>query len=123
MYAMVESWLNTVLSEADFDGVKAVVFNLYEEYEDSWSMECVGCAGFDPEDEDWACDEVTDFGTRENRFIWSNAKDWEEAQKQMTSSVTKYLKHGKYADALTALKGIGIGFVDGDLELIRKEYS
>lgn len=120
MYAKAEAWLDTVLSGADFDGVKAVVFNLYEEYEDSWSVECVGCASFDPEDEDWACDEVTDFGTRNNRFTWSRARDWEEAQKQMTSSVSKYLKHGKYADELTELQAVAIGFVDGDLTLLHE---
>ena len=89
MLAKVAAWLDEVLEQSVPEEVVAFCFNLYEDGDNSWSMELVGTASFDEEDMDWACDEVTDFGTREVPF-----------------------------GVLKEKNGVGVGFVDGDIEII-----
>lgn len=74
MYHKIETWLNDVLEHKAPPKIPPVIrafcFNLYEDSNDGWSMELVGTESFDPDDEDWACDEITDFGTREEPLSW-----------------------------------------------------
>lgn len=118
MYQKVEKWLDQVFNQEIPSEVAAFGFNLYEDGDFSWSMEVVGTGCFDPEDEDWICDEITNFGTRESPFAWQEQAAWEEILKEMKSIVTEYLRHGAYASALKEKNGVGIGFVDGDTEIL-----
>ena len=43
---------------------------------------------------------------------------FDEIQAEAVSLVKKYLECGKHANKLKALQGVGVGFVDGDLELL-----
>ena len=118
MFEKVSSWLDRVLVQEIPDRVVAFCFNLYEDENDSWSMEMVGTESFDLDDDDWGCDEVTDFGTREDRFIWQGNKKWNEVLDEMISVLEDYLEKGVYAEKLKERTGVGIGFVDGDIAII-----
>ncbi len=118
MYNKVSEWIDGVLSANVPDEAVAFCFNLYENDEYYWSMDLVGAGRFDPEDQDWACDEVTDFDSRASLFTWQTECEWDEALQMMTDLLKKYLNEGKYADLLKSKNGVGVGFVDGDIEIL-----
>lgn len=118
MYQKIAEWLDTILNQEIPENVVAFCFNLYEDGDNQWSMELVGTEEFDEEDGDWACEEVTDFGSRENNIEWSSSGEWEEILEQITIELKLYLEKGKYSDKLKSKEGVGVGFVDGDLEII-----
>ena len=118
MFGEISKWLDNALNQEIPDEVVALCFNLYEDGNNKWSMEIVGTDRFDVEDEDWCCDEVTDFGTRNNCYTWEEAKKWNEILSEITSLLKDYLVSGKYAKLLKEKCGIGVGFVDGDIEII-----
>ncbi|MCI5623305.1 MAG: hypothetical protein MR326_06270 [Anaerostipes sp.] len=96
----------------------AFCFNLYEDGNSSWSMELIGAHRFDADDADWPCEEVTDFGTRENHFVWSKTANWDVVLEEVISVLSEYLNNGKRAKVLTAKKRVGVGFVDGDVKIL-----
>ncbi len=114
----ISDWIDSILNTDIPDDVKAFCFNLYEEGNGSWSMELVGAGRFDPEDQDWPCDEVTDFGSRNNLYRWEKECGWKEALAYVVDALKKYLENGKYARKLKSGCGVGVGFVDGDLEIL-----
>ena len=118
MYKEIEEWLNTVLNVDVPDEVIAFNFNLGEDDDNCWYMELVGTESFDFKDEDWACDEITDFGTRENPLTWHQKTTWKKIMKEAVAAIMQYLEKGKYANILKSRKGVGVGFVDGDLEIV-----
>lgn len=118
MYQKIAEWLDNILIQEIPEEIVAFCFNLYEDGDNQWSMELVGTDEFDEEDEDWVCEEVTDFGSREDNMVWTSSKDWEEVLREMTTELKQYLKKGKYADKLKSKEGVGVGFVDGDIEII-----
>lgn len=118
MYNRVSEWLDVVL-ETDIPAeVVAFGFNLYEDIDHDWSMELIGTSKFDVDDEDWLCNEVTDLDTRENPLRWHRETGWEEILNDIVSALKEYLKNGKYADILKAKSGVGVGFVDGNIEIL-----
>ena len=118
MHNKVSEWIDDVLSASVTDEVVAFCFNLYENDEYYWSMELIGAGRFDPDDQDWACDEVTDFNSRESLFTFQAECEWDEALQTMIDILKKYMNDGKYADLLKSREGVGVGFVDGDIEII-----
>lgn len=118
MYKKIETWLNNVLGQKIPSEVKAFCFNLYEDGNEGWSIELVGTETFDPDDEDWACDEITDFGTREEPLSWNEEADWNEVLSDVASILKQYLENGLYADVLKSCTGVAVGFVDGNLEIL-----
>lgn len=118
MYQKIAVWLDSILNQEIPEPVVAFCFNLYEDGENQWSLELVGTESFDEEGEDWACDEVTDFGSRENNIIWNSSSECDEVLEEIVTDVKRYLENGKYADVLKAKKGVGVGFVDGDIEIV-----
>lgn len=123
MYKQIEKWIDGVLSSDIPEEIEAFCFNLNEEDGDTWSMELVGTESFDLEDEDWVCDEVTDFGSRDNPFRWKEKAKWKKVLKEVTAVIKEYLEKGKYCGVLKSRKGVGIGFVDGDLEILYSNLS
>ena len=121
MNRKLEKWINRLLKKNIPDNVIAFCFNLYEESDGSWEMELVGTDYFDLEDEDWGCYEVHDFGSREKSFNWKMECDWEEALAYIVNELNQYLANGKYANLLKASKGVGVGFVDGSLEILHSK--
>ncbi len=118
LYSEFSKWLDEVLSEGIPAETAAAQLCLYEESigEHTWAIQftCSDC--FDPEDSDWACYEV--FTTGEELFIWDDDEKWEDAQRTAEELMKKYLDSGRYSLTLKALHGIGVGFADGDLELV-----
>ena len=118
MYEKLSAWLDDVFSREIPDGVVSVCFNLYEDGENFWSLEVVGCSSFNSEDPDWACDEVTDFETREEPFEWTENAIWEQVLSDVTQLLYQYVQEGKASAYLNSLKGVAVGFADGDLNIL-----
>lgn len=114
----VSVWLDNVLMQEISEDIKAFCFNLYDDGDNKWSMELVGTRNFDMDDSDWACEEITDFGTRENPFVLYRTAQWDKVLDELSSAIREYLEWGKYAQMLKSKEGIGVGFVDGDLEIL-----
>lgn len=121
MYREIETWLNVVLEQDIPSSLAAFGFNLYEDENNAWSMELVGTESFDPENEDWICEEVTDFETRDDPFAWEQEAGWEEILEEVILVLKEYLENGLYADLLKSRCGVGVGFVDGDVEILYEE--
>ncbi len=119
MYKDIEKWIDNVDLENIPKEVKGICFNLYEDKVGSaWSMEIVGTERFDVDDEDWACDEVTTFDTRDNPYEFERESFWEDILNGFVSALKEYLEKGKYADTLKSVEGVGVGFVEGDIEIL-----
>ena len=114
----ISNWIDTILKTDMPDNVVAVCFNLYEEGGGEWSMELVGSDRFDLEDEDWPCYEITNFNSRKNPYKWEMEYSWEEALAYMVKELRKYLENGKYAELIKSRTGVGVGFVDGNIEIL-----
>lgn len=112
----MEEWIDTVLEKTLPENVVAIAFNLYEDGDAQWSIEMVGTNRFDPEDPDWACDEV--FDTRDDLQSWVQKAGWEEILRETTDKIRNYIETGKYSEKLKSYKGIGVGFVDGDITIV-----
>ena len=122
MYMLFEEWLNGYLENGVPKEIVAVNFNIYEETGNNWSIEIVGTGSFDEEDEDWACDEITDFGSRESLFTMQSDDGWEIVLKNTIGIIKEYLEKGKYANALKGLTAVGTGFVDGNIEILYRKH-
>lgn len=122
LFDEVSEWLNDVLKDVLATGIPneitAFGFNLYDDSDYNWSMELIGTSEFDMNNVDWLCNEVTDFDTRDEPFQWNKKAEWEEILHDITCVLKEYLKSGKYASVLKAKSGIGVGFVDGDVEIL-----
>lgn len=121
MYQEIEAWLNVVLEQDIPSSVAAFGFNLYEDGNNAWSMELVGTESFNPENEDWICEEVTDFETRDDPFAWEQEAGWKEILEEVILVLKEYLENGLYANLLKSRCGVGVGFVDGDVEILYEE--
>lgn len=124
IYVEFVNWLDNILENNDMpDETVSFCFNLYEEsVEDSvYAVQLVACEAFDENDPDWACEEC--WSSEEDIFCVELSdeaeKDWKAAQNLIKGWAEEYLGNGKYADILTT-KPVGIGFVDGDLEIIHR---
>ncbi len=124
IYSEFVNWLDNILENNDMpDETVSFCFNLYEEsVEDSvYAVQLVACEAFDENDPDWACEEC--WSSEEDIFCVELSdeaeKDWKAAQNLIKGWAEEYLGNGKYADILTT-KPVGIGFVDGDLEIIHR---
>lgn len=117
-YDDFSKWLDDNLEQLPTD-VVAVNFNLYEGSKQTYDVQLIGTDTFDEEEEDWACDEI--FTTGEDLFLLprtNDIEDWEDGLSFIIKMVEKYLENGKYARKLKGLQAVGIGFVDGDIELL-----
>ena len=115
-YKDFEKWVDAALSVELPSNIEAFCFNLYEKGNNVYAVEIIGSPSFDETDEDWPCNEV--FNNRDYPLLWKNDKSWEGAIEDARNLVKKYLKEGKYAPLLRSKKAVGIGFVDGDIELL-----
>lgn len=112
----IEKWMESIFENALPKEIVAIAFNLYDDGDNQWSIEMVGSSSFDPEDSDWACDEV--FDTRDKPYSWEQDAEWEEVLQEAADCIKNYIETGKYSEQLKAYKGIGVGFVDGDINIV-----
>lgn len=120
IYSSFKEWLDNLLKNNDMPAdTKAFNFNLYEEEDDVYSVQLIASDRFDLDDDEWACCEV--WSSEEDIFILSvsdeDDKSRQAFQKFITGIVFDYIRIGAYGDVLGFVP-VGIGFVDGDLNVI-----
>lgn len=119
-YEDFAKWLDKILEQEIPDGVIAFHFNLYEGSENTYDVQIIGASQFDEEDPDWPCYHDL-FSSGENIFYIDRISEiakWEQGLTLAVALVKDYLKQGKYAKKFLSSQAIGVGFVDGDTELI-----
>ena len=116
-----EDFLNREIKKGIPENTIAVNFNIYEHYAKNetdshyfW-LEFTCSDRFDMENEDWACYTIFE---SEGCFKWDEDSEWEDAEKTAQELVINYLETGKYSEMLKALKGVALGFAEGDLILV-----
>ena len=114
-YYTFENWLNKLFMRDIPHEVKAINFNLYEDDQNEFDAQCIGSPEYDPDDSDWACNEL--FTTGED-LCHIKADDWESCLEIVINYVKEYLSSGAYANKLTNMVAVTVGFVDGDLEVV-----
>ena len=61
------------------------------------------------------------FAVFEVKMALFSIKKAPKALKYMAKELNRYLKRGKYADLLKSKIGVGVGFVDGNIEILYKK--
>ncbi len=114
------AWLDKALKNAMPENVVALCFNLYECESCNWKLELVGIDKYNKDNADWTDEEVYDFSTRENPFIWQEPprSKWEFVKNKVYLAISDYLQNGEYAYVLESKKCVAIGFVNGDLSIL-----
>lgn len=120
IYSSFKEWLDNLLKNNDMPAdTKAFNFNLYDEGDEVFSVQLIASDRFDADDDDWACCEV--WSSEEDVFCVSASdeedKSGETFQKFVSDMVIDYIRMGAYGDVLGFVP-VGIGFVDGDLNVI-----
>lgn len=113
------SWVDRILLENADVRVAGYNFNLYEHVDEEFAIQLIGAKSFDVDESDWACDEV--FSSGEDLFELPFSvvgRHWQDGLRVARSLVERYLETGKQAPRLKASEGVGVGFVQGDLELV-----
>lgn len=116
-------WLEGALAEGVPSGVVAFAFNLHEHFasDTRYAVELVGAGAFDEDDSDWACDEIWEPAAGRDFSITRSfsGETWESCLDRITMVVTSILKEEtQLSKTLRTVRGIGIGFVDGELMLL-----
>ena len=127
IYEEFAHWLDDLLENNEMpESTQAYCFNLYEESDEDhiYGVQLVAAGEFDPEDKEGerACEEVWSSGENIFTVDTSDEEDtgWSHAQELFREMAEEYLGNGKYADVIKGAKGVAIGFVDGDLEIIEQ---
>lgn len=118
LYLPFSKWIEDAFNSGMPDEVVSICFNIYEDESSLWSIEMIGCNRFDYDDWDWACSEVTDFGTRFIPFKLSDLNDWENVQQRIGDMIKNYLDKGVYSEYMQSRMCIAVGFIDGDLNYL-----
>ena len=113
-------WLDAAASQTSAD-IAAFSFNLYEPAlvpGVKFGIELIGARAFSADDSDWPCDEIWSPDPRgidiPEEFSGS---DWEVCLEKAKALVLDYLASpsGRW---LHSGEAVGLGFVDGDLEVV-----
>ncbi|MDE6780435.1 MAG: hypothetical protein K2J40_03125 [Ruminococcus sp.] len=120
MYSSFTEWLDNLLENNDIPAdTKAFNFNLYDEEGDVFGVQLIASDRFDPDGDEWACCEI--WSSEEDVFFVDASdeddKSPEAFEKFITDIVSDYIRTGTYGDVLGFVP-VGIGFVDGDLNII-----
>lgn len=112
-------WLNTFLLKSASKPVKGYSFNLYEA--DSFRIELAAISDFDNDDLDWAC--KTSFHSKKMSIPKKySGEKWSSCLEKMQNLVKEYLCSNELgAEILNKAERVGIGFVDGDLILLKDD--
>ncbi len=118
-YVLFSNWLDRIMEQELPKGIIAYNFNLYEGSNGTYDIQLVGTDEYDEDDEDWAC---TDYFTSGEDICYikrtNDIKKWEDGLCYIKKMVERYLTEGIHAHALKETTVIGIGFVDGDIDII-----
>lgn len=125
IYEEFSHWLDDLLENNTMpENTQAFCFNLYDESDEEhlYAAQIVAAGEFDPADEngEWACDEV--WSCEENVFTVDTSDEedtgWKHAQDLFREMIEEYISNGKYGHILKESKGVAVGFIDGELELL-----
>lgn len=125
IYLEFAKWLDNLLENNDMpEDTAAFNFNLYEEGDDTYGIQLIASDEFDEDDGgDWACSEV--WSSEEDIFCIDSSdeedKSWQQALKFISGLICDYLENGKYRSILLSRKAVGVGFVDGEIDLLYKK--
>jgi hypothetical protein len=118
-FKLFSNWVNQVLEQDVPKGIKAFNFNLYEGEEKTYDIQLIGSDEFYEDDSDWAC---TDYFTSGEQICYikrtEEIEGWEQGLSYITMLVKRYLDEGENAQILKKSPVIGIGFVDGDIDIL-----
>ncbi len=118
-YKLFSDWMDSILQKELPNGITAFNFNIYEGANGTYDMQLIGSDEFDENDQDWAC---TDFYSSGEDICYikrvKEIKQWEQGLSYISKFIKRYLTDGKNADILKSVSAIGVGFVDGDIEII-----
>ena len=112
------SWVGKALTRPIPKGTVAFHFNLYEGKR-SFHVQLIGSGQFSRDDPDWPCHET--FTTGEDIFELPHSvvgTEWETCLEIAKAAVVEYIAIGGKASVLRAAEGVGVGFVDGDAEVV-----
>lgn len=117
------AWLDRALSEQIPADVEGFHFNLYEpagEQGVKFGVEIIGAGTFSSEDPDWPCDEVWEPVERCLLIpLEYSGQEWEGCLEGMKGLASRYLaSETPGSQRLKSVRGVGIGFVDGDTETL-----
>ncbi len=111
------NWLDHQLSEVIPESIIAFNININES---PFNLELVGSNEFDPEDEDWACNE--DWAPKNRTMEVSESlfgKSWEVAESQIFAFAKAFMSSDlNSAVKLRGAKAFAVGFVDGNLKFV-----
>lgn len=114
----ITKWLKSITDEGDLpDNCEAVYIGLFES-EKEYMIYFLGSTDFDPENDDWACEEDNDYYPK-NKYLESGvstSEDWEKFQDDVVE-IIKNIKTDKNL-ILAGAKNIAVGFDNGDLEYL-----
>jgi hypothetical protein len=120
------AWLEAALAEGIPNDVVALVFNLFEQTSEAsrYGVELVGASEFDRDNPDWACSETWEPPKGRKADIPLSFCDgsWEVCLSQMRDLISSFLREpSPLSRKLNSVRGIGVGFVDGELSLLKIE--
>jgi hypothetical protein len=98
---------------------QVIAFNI-NIYESPFIIEIVGSNEFDPQDEDWACNE--NWVPKQRKISVSDSlfgASWQNAQVNLITMAKQYLQSdSKNAHKLKSAKAFAIGFINGNLSYV-----
>jgi len=118
-----QNWLEQGLKSESPTEITAFSFNLFEPAlvdGVKFGVELIGAGEFDENDPDWACDEVWEPEQRQlNIPVEYSGDSWEICLERMKKLIIVTLQSNQsFVSKLKERKGVGVGFVDGDLEIV-----
>ena len=116
----LESWIVGALTGHDLAQVQGFAFNLMEPGNGGFGIELIGAPAFSEDDPDWPCDEIFEASPRSIPIPDdTHGGDWQSCLASTKSALKSIIDSGsEAAGLLRQAKGIGVGFVDGDLETL-----
>ena len=121
MFQDLYKWIDSSL-EGELPGeIQGFCFNLIENG-GSFFVELTGSSEFDEADPDWPCAEVFEAKQRAIEIPEEvSGRHWEYCLESMVKVAKNYLASSSSgALKLNSVKGVGMGFVDGDLLILTK---
>jgi hypothetical protein len=115
-------WLECAFKAGVPTSVVAFAFNLYEPAlikNTKFAIEIIGSGKFSPDDSDWACDEIWRPEVRQiNIPISFSTDNWQDCLRIMRTLLTNIIAENNEITKCFYGRGVGLGFVDGELQLI-----
>ena len=111
----ISNWINEITKEGPLPShCKAILIGLFEGEKD-YVIYFSGSADFDPEDDDWACEDANDYGPN-NKYHYSDVpttESWEVFQASVIESIKTIRENGN--TILNQTNNLAVGFDSGNL--------